>query len=188
MDRRITDEGARVALVRSLWVVAAAMTVHELEEWNLAPWFSRNFANHTSISDEAIWFGLAFVIVVFNSWIFLATRLRSSVSISVAALVPVVLVAVGNSVQHITWTLIFGEYAPGVASAVFLVLPASCLVMRNMIRQSRLFAIPIVACAALWITASVRVIEAGRVLEPFQLEMQHFFISMAMALGLPGTT
>ena len=148
MDRRITDEGARVALVRSLWVVAAAMTVHELEEWNLAPWFSRNFANHTSISDEAIWFGLAFVIVVFNSWIFLATRLRSSVSISVAALVPVVLVAVGNSVQHITWTLIFGEYAPGVASAVFLVLPASCLVMRNMIRQSRLFAIPIVACAA----------------------------------------
>ncbi len=188
MDRRAIDEGARVALVRSLWLVAAAMTAHELEEWNIAPWFSRNVANHTSISDEAIWFGLAFVIVVFNAWIFLATRLRSSLAVSVAALLPVVLVAVGNSVQHITWTLLFGEYAPGVASAVILVLPASCLVMRNMIRQSRLLAIPIVACAALWITASVRVIEAGRVLEPFQLTMQHFFISMATALGLPGTT
>ena len=162
------------------------MTVHELEEWNIASWSARNFENHTGISEEAIWLGIAFMAVVFVSWIFLATRLRSPLAISIAALPAVALVAVGNSVQHITWTLLFGEYAPGVASAVLLVLPASCLAMWKMIQQSRLLAIPMLACAALWVAASVRIIDAGHVLQPFQLVLHRFCMSMATALALPG--
>jgi hypothetical protein len=186
MDQPSIDEDARVTLVRSLWLVAAAMTVHELEEWNIASWGARNFENHTGISQEAIWIGIVFITVVFVSWIFLATRLRSPLAISLAALPAVALVAVGNSVQHITWAFLFGEYAPGVVSAVLLVLPASGLAMWNMLQQSRLLAIPMVACVALWVASSVQIVDAGHVLQPFQLVLQRFFISMTTALGLPG--
>ena len=39
----------RDLIAKSLWLVAAAMAVHELEEWNIAIWFQRNFSNHTGI-------------------------------------------------------------------------------------------------------------------------------------------
>jgi hypothetical protein len=162
------------------------MAVHELEEWNISDWGARNFTNHTGISDQAIWIGLVFVTVTFAAWIYCATRLQSPTAISLVALPAVALVAIGNAAQHVTWTLLFSEYAPGVISAVVLVVPASILAMWRMLQVRRLLLLPIGACAMLWITASVQIIEAERVLQPFQMALQRFFIAFATMLGLPG--
>jgi hypothetical protein len=186
MDQFDPTHDSRSLLVRSLWFVAAAMALHELEEWNIAEWGARNFDNHTGISDYAIWLGLVIITGLFVGWIYAATRLGSPLAISIVALPAVALVAVGNSVQHVTWTIAFAEYAPGVVSAVLLVLPASLLAMWQMVRIERLLLLPIGVCALLWVMAVNQVIETGRTLQPFQLVLHHLLIGLATELGLPG--
>jgi len=181
-----SNAAQRAALASSLWFVAVAMALHELEEWNIGSWFARNFSNHTGISNAAIWIGLVVVTLVFTGWIFVATRMRSPLAMALLAMPAVALVAVGNAVQHITWTLEFAEYAPGVASACLLVIPAAFVAMRRMVAVNRLLLLPLGGCAVLWVVASLQVLEVGRELEPFQLVLQRFFIGIAMALGLPG--
>jgi len=174
--------------VRSLWFVAGAMALHELEEWNIAAWTARNFENPTAVSDQAIWLGLLAITLLFVGWIAAATRLRSPIAIGVATLPAVGLVALGNSVQHITWTFLFAEYAPGVVSAVLLVIPAAGLAFWRIYSLSRAFAVPIALCAALSVAAVLQIVQAGRVLQPFQLVVHQLCIALAEALGLPGTT
>ncbi len=178
----------RDLLAKSLWLVAAAMAVHELEEWNIAIWFQRNFSNHTGISDYAVWLGIFFITTLFTAWIFLATRAGSPTVMAWIALPAVALVAVGNAVQHITWTIIFREYAPGVASSIILVIPAASLAMWRMVQVRTTLLIPLVGCAVLWVVASYRVIASGPELEPFQLVLQDFFMALAESLGLPGSS
>jgi hypothetical protein len=188
MDRVASLDRERLLLVRSLWLVAGAMAAHELEEWNIARWSARNFTNHTGITDQAIWVGLVVVTTIFVTWIHRATRMASPTAISLVALPAFALVAVGNAVQHVTWTVLFSEYAPGVVSSVLLVVPTSILAMGRMVKAGRLFLLPIGACAVLWATASVQIIQAGRLMQPFQVVLQRFFIAFANALGLPGST
>lgn len=139
------------------------------------------------ISAYAIWLGLVLVTVLFTGWIFVATRFRNPVAMGLVALPAVALVAVGNAVQHITWTILFRAYAPGVASAVVVVVPAAALAMWRMIQVERLSLLPLVGCAALWNVASVQVVATGHELEPFHLTLQRFFIGLASLLGLPGS-
>ena len=186
MEQPASPGEVRADLVRALWLVAGAMAIHELEEWNIAEWGARNFSNHTGISDQAIWVGLLFITVVFVGWIFLATRLHNPLAISLVALPPVGLVAIGNSMQHITWTFLFGEYAPGVVSALFLVLPTSILAIWRMLQVHRLLSLPLGFCAGLWVAGVVRTIEAGHEMQAFQVVLHRFCISLAEALGLPG--
>jgi len=186
MEPTVAPEESRAQLVGSLWWVTAAMALHELEEWNIASWTARNFTNPTGISDQAVWIGLVVVTAIFAGWILAATRLHSPVAIAIAALPPVGLVAMGNSVQHITWTLLFSEYAPGVASVLLLVIPTAGFALWQMLRVHRAFAPAIAVCAGLWVVAAVQVVATGRTLQPFQLVLQHFFIGVAEVLGLPG--
>ena len=178
----------RDAIAKSLWLVAAAMAVHELEEWNIASWFERNFSNHAGISDHAVWLGLVFITALFAGWIFLATRASSSTLMALIALPAVALVAVGNAAQHITWTIVFHEYAPGVVSATLLVIPAAGFALWQMVRHKMTLILPVVGCAALWIVASYQVVASGHELEPFQLALQRFFMALAESLGLPGNS
>ena len=92
MTQNGTASESKARLVRSLWLVAGAVAVHELEEWNIASWTARNFTNHTGISDHAIWIGLVFITAVFITWIYVATRLENPLAISVVALPAVALV------------------------------------------------------------------------------------------------
>ena len=186
MSSEPSREAERSALVRSLWWVAAAMTVHEAEEWNIAEWQQRNFVDHTGIPNEAIWLGLVVITALYLLWILLATRLRSPIAIAAVALPAVALVAVGNSVQHITWTFLFAEYAPGVLTAALLVIPTSVVAMWRMVEVDRRFAIPLLACAALWVAASAQIVSAGRMLQPFQHQLQAVVMSLYTALGSPG--
>jgi hypothetical protein len=174
-------------LIHALWLVSGAVAFHELEEWNVAAWSARNFTNHTEVSNEAMWIGLVMITVIFVGWIAAATRLQNPITIGLLALPAVGLVALGNAVQHVTWTFLFAEYSPGVASAVLLVVPASCFALWRILSLHRLFAIPVLLCAGLWVAAAVQIVQAGRVLQPFQVILQQLCISMATALGLPGT-
>lgn len=176
----------RSELVRSLWWVAGAMALHELEEWNIDEWFERNFTNDTGMADEAVWLGLVIIILLITGWIALATRFRSAAVVAIVALPPVGLVAMGNAFQHLTWTLLFSDYAPGVVTAVLFVMPTSAIALWRMFRVSRAFAVPIAACAALWGVAAVQVVQGGRELQPFQQVLQASFTSLAGALGLIG--
>jgi len=178
------DERPVADLRRSLWWVALAMSIHELEEWKIGSWFERNFDNYTPLPDAAIWIGLGVITTLFVGWIYIATRFQNPVVISALALPLVGVVAVGNAVQHITWTVLFASYAPGVYASALLVLPTSALALWRMIQADRRFAIPVAACGLLWVGASLQVIGAGRTLQPFQLQLQAAFRSLAQSLGL----
>ena len=186
MAQSLSTAESKRLLVHSLWLVAGAIAIHELEEWNIASWTARNFTNHTGVSDQAIWVGLVCITAAFTAWIYAATRLEHPIAIAAVALPAVALVAAGNAVQHVSWAFLFSAYNPGVVSAVLLVLPASCYAIWRMIALSRFFLVPIAGCAALWIAASVQIVEAGHEMQPFQLIVQRFCIALATALGLQG--
>ena len=154
MEQPDSPDRSRFLLVRSLWLATAAMAVHELEEWNIAAWGARNFSNHTGISDYAIWIGLVIITALLVTWIYLATRLKSPLAITLVAFPAIALIAMGNALQHVTWTILFSEYAPGVVSAVLLVIPASSIAMWRMLQVRRWMIFPMGACVALWVTAS----------------------------------
>ena len=175
----------RNRLVWALWLFAAALVVHETEEWNIAPWFERHFVNHTGISPQAVWVGLAFMSAVFVVWIWVSTRFSSAVVMALVALPAVAFVAFGNALQHVAWVLLFGEYAPGVVSAVILVLPAVVLVVARSVQVHQGLAGYAAVLLAVGMVGAFQTYAWGDELASGQVALHHFIMTVASALGLP---
>ncbi len=172
-----------ITLRRSIWLAAVALAIHEIEEWNIAPWFSEHFHNAPGIQRSEVWVGLGLVSVVALLWAWAATRARSDVLCAAAALPLVIGVGAGNALQHLTWLFLFGAYAPGVVTASVLVLPAALLFAIRIPRTPALLA----ACATLFaivLFGSVATYRAGPRLQTHEVAFQQQIILLARSLGL----
>ena len=168
-------------LRRALWVFAAAFVAHEFEEWSIAAWFERNFDNSTGLSPEGVWFGLVAISAIGVAWIALATRI-SDIRVMAWVAIPFVgLVAVGNALQHLVWTLQFREYAPGFATSNLLMAPAAIFAQVQMLRARALPRVAILAVAAVCLFGAVDTWHRGRTMSPAQVELHIAVESMARA-------
>ena len=160
------------------------MGVHEAEEWSIGPWFERNFTNNTGISDEAIWFGLVLMTVTIAVWIFIATRFRNPKLVAVVALPIVAFVALGNALQHIVWTVLFSEYAPGSISSVVLVVPAVALVIYRMHACANWLSVVSALAATVSVYGAWQTFESGNLLLPEQLLLHNWIIDLTARIGM----
>lgn len=172
-----------ITLRRSVWLSAIALVIHEVEEWNIAAWFSEHFYNAPGMSQSAVGLGLVAVSSMAVLWAWVATRFRKDVLCAAVALPLVVGVGAGNALQHVSWLLLFDAYAPGVVTAICLLLPAAILFALRIPRTAPI----LVACAVLVmviVTGAVETYAAGPELQPHEVAFQQKFIDLAGVLGL----
>ena len=109
--------------IGTLWLFLVVFIIHELEEWNIAQFERRNFIGlpsfHTK-KNARLWIGV--ICTVALVWCAIAT-LPGNPSFAAYLFLPAIMLAVGNAFQHIFWALHFRQYAPGLISAVILLIP-----------------------------------------------------------------
>jgi len=106
-----------------IWILPIAWAFHEMEEWNIISWYQRHFVNPPEMTFLSVLTLLACSSLVGFLWTFIASLFRNSKITAGVLLLFFILVAFMNAIQHISWTVMFFAYSPGVLSSVFLVIP-----------------------------------------------------------------
>jgi hypothetical protein len=105
-----------------IWLLPAFLFTHEMEEWNILSWYERNYINLPRKTNTSIRTFLIFISLFGFAWIFLATRFTSQrTSAMLISLFAAVILM--NAIQHIYWTFLYRQYAPGVITSVVLLIP-----------------------------------------------------------------
>jgi hypothetical protein len=149
---------SRLSFGQMLWLFVGVFMIHELEEWNIADFERRHFVGlpewHTPLNAR-MW--ILVICAVATVWCALAT-MPGNPGIAAYVFLPALLLAAGNAVQHLIWTLRFRQYAPGLGTGALLVLPLSIYaVLRALGRHhvSLLYVGALVAVVALVLVRTV---------------------------------
>jgi hypothetical protein len=167
---------------RTLWLLAAAFVLHELEEWQIVSWYQANFQPPPEFDDrEARTLLILFAFLGF-SFTALCNRLLG-LRAALFALLPLFLTIVfGNALAHVFWLFYFTSYAPGVVTSAFLVVPLTLHLARDVLRE-RLVPAPYVwLLLALAALQPVGAAAAGRTLSEGQLAFQRLGAQLANRL------
>jgi hypothetical protein len=107
----------------ALWLFLLAFVLHELEEWHITEFERRNFVEvpPTATGRSArMW--IAFICAVGFIWCAAAT-LPGIPSLAAWVFLPAIVATLTNALQHVYWTWHFKQYAPGIVTAVMLLIP-----------------------------------------------------------------
>ena len=105
-----------------LWLFVIAFTLHEMEEWNILRWYQRNYVDLPQSTDKAVRVWIVFVILVGFIWCAVATVPGNPIFAAYVFL-PAIAVAVQNALQHVYWLFHFKQYAPGIITSIFCLIP-----------------------------------------------------------------
>ena len=106
-----------------IWLLPVALALHEAEEWNIHGWYQRNFVDlPAGRTKTTIRFFLVFLSIVGFIWTGTAA-LWGKPSSTAIILLPLVALIAQNVIQHIYWHFYFGQYAPGILTAVLVLGP-----------------------------------------------------------------
>jgi hypothetical protein len=113
---------AQINFLSWLWIFVSTFALHELEEWNILRWYQRNYVDLPPSSHKAVRTWIVFVILVGIIWCAVATIPGDPVFAAYVFL-PAIAVAMQNALQHIFWLFHFKQYAPGIITSVFCLIP-----------------------------------------------------------------
>jgi hypothetical protein len=176
----LTERIDAIPFRRLVWVLPAALVVHEAEEWNIQRWYEAEFANPPVSSPFARYVGLFTVALVGFLWTAVACQLRTEQATARLVLPFFVVLVFSNNLQHIYWTVAFGSYAPGVIASALLGAPLTILVSWQAVRRGlaswRYVAVLYLLCIPLLVST----ITAGRTVFPL-IQLMHDFFSWLVA-------
>ena len=118
-----------------LWLFLIAFVIHEVEEWNITEFERRNFVGvppTVTKKNARIWIGI--ICVIGFVWCAVAT-LSGNPTVATYVFLPAIALALGNALQHVFWTFYFKQYAPGLITAVLLIIPLGCYIVITSIQQ-----------------------------------------------------
>jgi hypothetical protein len=122
-----------------VWIFVIAFALHELEEWNILRWYERNYTDLPASTNKSIRVWIGFVILISIFWGVIAT-LPGNTRIAIYFFLPAVFIAVQNALQHVYWQFYFKQYAPGIITAVCLLIPLGIYLISQAVWQ---YAIPL---------------------------------------------
>lgn len=93
-----------------------------MEEWNILRWYQRNYVNLPPVTDRSVRVWIVFFILYCFVWCTVAT-LPGNPVIAAFLFLPTIAVAIQNALQHIYWLFLFKQYAPGVITSLFFLIP-----------------------------------------------------------------
>jgi hypothetical protein len=137
----------------ALWLFLFAFVLHELEEWHITEFERRNFVElpPTATGRSArMW--IAFICTVGLVWCAAAT-LPGIPTIAAWVFLPAIAAALTNTLQHVYWSLYFKQYAPGVITAVGLLIPIGGYVAAWAVQQeyAPVWYVAILAGLGVWV-------------------------------------
>lgn len=117
-----------------VWLLPVAFTLHNAEEWIWLPgWSAEGFRTPPRSAE------LRFALVVLTSavWViaFFASRSRAGGAAVYAAVAAAAIILLNVLFPHVLATVVFGQYAPGVVTAVVINAWAMPLVLRAAFRD-----------------------------------------------------
>ncbi|MFC1878997.1 HXXEE domain-containing protein [Chloroflexota bacterium] len=112
----------KLSFLTLIWLFPLAFAIHEMEEWNIMAWYRRNYVDLPDKTDKSTRSFLVFASLLGFLWTLIA-YLPGSPIFAALWMLPLMALTLQNILQHIWWLFLFKEYAPGVGSAVFLLLP-----------------------------------------------------------------
>jgi hypothetical protein len=116
--------------LKAMWLFPVAFAIHEAEEWNIMKWYYRNYTNLPPSSNRGARTWIIFVSLIGFIWCGIAV-LSGNPTVAAFVFLPAIAFAIQNSFQHIIWTFYFKQYAPGIITSIFLLIPiGSYLIIR----------------------------------------------------------
>lgn len=175
---------SQIPFRKAVWLLPLAWTLHEAEEWNILDWYHAYWVKVPEATPTEMRVGLAFMSLVGVGWTAF-TLLPKKPKLTAFLLLPFfTLMAAGNAVQHVYWTVAFQAYSPGVVTAVFLVIPSIVYLTARAVRENlipRWYGLVIY----LPIVRSLReAVLAGNVVPEPVHGLMKLFATMARFLGL----
>lgn len=117
-----------------LWIFTFAFALHEFEEWNIMKWYHRNFVDLPPSTNKSARTWIVFISLTGFIWCFLAV-LPENPKFAMYIFMPVIVIALQNSLQHVYWLIYFRNYAPGVITSVLLLIPLSSYIIIEAVQQ-----------------------------------------------------
>lgn len=109
--------------LRLIWIFPIMIMIHELEEWNILRWYEENYDDLPPITNKSVRLILISVIILCYLWTGLA-YVWGNPRIAAYIMLPLMALFSLNILQHIYWHFAYNTYAPGVYSAMQLLLAA----------------------------------------------------------------
>lgn len=129
-----------------LWMIPVFVTIHNLEEApSMANWLMRHVAifpleklpllilkSFLQLTTAQFWIATLFLdVLVFCLTYFCLKRIKKGIYL----LMITQLIMFLNAFTHISWTVLFRQYVPGVATAAFFNIPFSSYLFRRVFRE-----------------------------------------------------
>jgi hypothetical protein len=110
---------------KAIWLAPLAWCLHELEEWNIDTFGKQHFLDEATatIDHRALWIGLGIAALNGVIWTAITAWPKNPRFGAFLTLPFFVYFSFANALQHIYWTIYFQTYAPGVITAVLVVMP-----------------------------------------------------------------
>jgi hypothetical protein len=149
-----------------IWILPIAWALHEIEEWNIISWYQRHFVNPPEITPLSLFTLLAFSTLMGFVWTFIASRFRNPKVTAWLLLLFFILAAFMNAIQHISWTVMFSAYSPGVLSSVLLIIPSVIYVTWRLLRERLLRKWHIIVLYLLTVPRIIETVKYGNEVMP----------------------
>ena len=121
MDNILTTINS-IDFLTGLRIFVIAFAIHELEEWNILRWYQRNYVDIPPSTNKAVRVWIAFVVLVGFIWCAVAT-LPGNPVFAAYVFLPAIALAMQNAFQHVFWLFYFRQYAPGIITSIFCLIP-----------------------------------------------------------------
>jgi hypothetical protein len=125
---------SRLSFERAQWAFPFVVAVHNLEEavWLPGFWQNRSWHLPISTSEFRIASGLVAILAYFLTYLSVRDGEKSVGAYMMASFCAIMLL---NAIWHIAATAYLRTYAPGVVTAVLLVLPVTIYLLRRALRE-----------------------------------------------------
>lgn len=156
----------QINFLHVLWLFYVCFIIHELEEWNINDFEHRNFSGAPAASTHhsaRMWIG--FVLLAALLW-FAAATLPGKTALAAYIIMPGIIIAMSNALQHVFWSLYFRQYAPGTVTALLLLLPLGGMIIYTALRQAYIPLWYVLLCAAPFVLMFIQTIRAGSRMVP----------------------
>jgi hypothetical protein len=150
----------------AIWLFFLAFVLHEVEEWNIDQFEHRNFVGlPPAATDRSARMWIGFVVLIGLIWCTAAT-LPGNPTIAAWIILPAIAIMLQNALQHVFWVFYFRQYAPGVVTAVLLMIPLGSYVIAMAIEQKHVPIWYIALWTAVIILGFVQTVRAGNKMTP----------------------
>jgi hypothetical protein len=160
--RTLVNAFRQLPFLNMLWLLLLAFILHELEEWNIAQFERRNFVGvPPTVTDRSARTWIVFICMVGVAWCTVAT-LPGNPTIAAYIFLPAIIVTFLNAVQHVYWSAYFRQYAPGVITSGFLLIPLNAYVIIRAIQQRYVSIWYIAVLAVIFVLGLINTVQTGK--------------------------